>query len=176
KNYVFRNTIITCPLVDLYGDEKNWSQYSRFPYIWKKGPPANLRESKAPGINYHDPLFQHFLSGYKVYVCLENSYEPFWFTEKMVNAARAGCIPVYHAHPTVASKFLKGACWVDPKDFSFDARKTIEYALAQDINKFRSLNDSWLDSGILDNTTQDRVSERVCDLMVGKIHQAKEPL
>lgn len=173
KRYVFRNKFVTCPLVELFGNKQGWSQYSRFPFVWKKGLPSNFGGSKALGADYHDPLFLEFLSRYKVYVCLENSYEPFWFTEKFVNAARAGCIPVYHSHPTVAETFLKGARWVDPKDFSFDPRRTIKNALSQDIDGFRRANNAWLASKILLNTTQDRVMGRAFELMAHKILQAK---
>ena len=165
-----RNRMITCPLVDLYGSEQGWSQFTRFPFIWKQGRPANFCGNNAPGRDLHDPLFLEFLAGYKVYVCLENSYEPFWFTEKFVNAVRAGCIPVYRSHPTVEQTYLKGACWVDPKNFGFNPRKTIEQALAQDIHRIRSINDAWLDSGILEATHQDQVNEKVLNLMVEKIN------
>ena len=165
-----RNRMITCPLVDLYGSEPGWRQFSRFPYVWKKGLPSNFCGGKAPGADLHDPLFLEFLSRFKVYVCLENSYEPYWFTEKLVNAVRCGCIPVYHAHPTVRETFLKDAVWIDPKDFAFNPRRTIEYALAQDIHRIRSINDAWLDSGILENTRQDRVNEKVLSLMVENIN------
>jgi hypothetical protein len=168
-----RNRMITCPLVELYGSEKNWSQFSRFPFVWKKGLPSNFCGTKAPGLDLHDPIFLEFLSGYKVYVCLENSYEPDWFTEKFVNAVRAGCIPVYHPHPTVEKKRLKGAYWVDPKDFSFNPRRTIEHALAQDIHRIRGINDAWLDSGILADTAEDKVMRRVYELMAEKISTFK---
>jgi hypothetical protein len=72
--------------------------------------------------------------------------------EKFVNAARAGCIPIYHAHPSVKKRFLTGARWVDPADFGFSPHKTIEHALAQDQTESRRINNAWLMSGLLTET------------------------
>ncbi len=174
KHTWLRNRMVTCPLVELYGSRENWSEFSYFPFLRKQSLPANFRGHRAPGSDLHDPLFLEFLSGYKVYVCLENSYEPNWFTEKLVNAARAGCIPVYRAHPTVKKTYLKGAFWIDPKDFSFNPCKTVEYALAQDIQKVREINDAWLDCGTLADTAADKVMQRVYQLMNEKIKTFKK--
>ena len=174
RNYSLRNKMVTCPLVDLFGSENRWREYACFPCIWKRGLPPNWRGTKAPGSDYHDPLFFQFLSGYKVFICLENSFEPYWFTEKMVNAARAGCIPVYHCHPTVGETFLRGAKWVDPSDFDFNPRRTIEHALSQNIDEFRAANDAWLDSVILTETTQERVLNKTFQIMAEKINHAKD--
>jgi len=164
-----RNRMITCELVDLYGSKENWEQFRSFPYLWKKGLPKNFVFGKAPGGGLHDEKFRLFLSEYKVYICLENSYEPYWFTEKFVNSVRSGCIPVYHAHPTVRETFLKGAFWVDPADFKYNIKKTIKHALSLDINKIRAINDAWLESPILQLTLQKTVDETVLDLMTDKI-------
>jgi hypothetical protein len=102
-------------------------------------------------------------------VCLENSAEPHYFTEKFVNAARAGCIPVYHAHPTVRNEFLCDAKWVDPADFGFSPRRTIEYALAQDQSEFRRANDKWLKSGVLDETDDRNVLPMLHRIIRSKI-------
>ena len=45
------------------------------------------------------------------------------------NAARAGCIPVYHATQVVRQERLKGARWVDPADHGFDPKRTLEFAI-----------------------------------------------
>jgi hypothetical protein len=110
-----------------------------------------------------------FLSTYKVVVCLENCVEPYYFTEKFVNAVRAGSIPVYHAHPVVKERFLNGAKWVDPADFGFNPRRTIEFALAQNQAEFRQVNDSWLHSGILAETENNRVFSNLYKIIAGKI-------
>ena len=87
-------------------------------------------------------------------MCLENCTEAYYFTEKFVYAVRAGCIPVYHAHATVKTSFLSGARWIDPADFAFSPRRTIDFALNQDQMEFRSINDAWLESGILADTDE----------------------
>jgi hypothetical protein len=70
--------------------------------------------------------------------------------------------------------YLKGAFWIDPKDFSFNPYKTVEYALAQDIQKIREINDAWLDCGALADTSADKVMQRVYQLMNEKIKTFKK--
>jgi hypothetical protein len=136
--------------VELFGRRASWDQFIHFPCVWRRGVPWNYRGET--DLTHLQDSFCEFLSRYKVYVCIENSCEPYFFTEKFVNAARAGCIPVYHAHPTIADRFLKGAKWVDPADHGFNPRRTIDYALAADRSEFQKANDAWLDSGIVDET------------------------
>jgi hypothetical protein len=62
-------------------------------------------EQPTPGTSYYDDEHIRFLSAYKVAICLENCVEPYYFTEKFINAVRAACIPVYHAHATVKTPF-----------------------------------------------------------------------
>lgn len=145
-----RNRMVLQSNVELFGRREAWSQFRHFPAIWRRGTPPNYRGELAG--NHMDDQFREFLSGYKVCLCLENSCEPFYFTEKFVNAVRAGCVPVYHAHPSVAAKFLRGAKWVDPAQHGFSARRTIDFALAADGMEFQKANDTWLESGILDET------------------------
>lgn len=145
-----RNRMILESRVELFGRRAAWEQFTHFPQIWRRGVPSNF--SGETNLTHLQDNFCAFLSQYKVYVCLENSCEPGWFTEKLVNAARAACVPVYHAHPTVADRFLKGAKWVDPADHGFSAKRTVDYALAADQSEYQKANDAWLDSGIIDET------------------------
>ena len=172
KNYIrLRNRMILCPLVELYGRPDNWDRFRHFPALWRREPPGNY-VGEAPG-SHIDETFLAFLSGFKVCLCLENSCEPHYFTEKFVNAARAGCIPVYHAHPTVRERFLMDARWVDPADFDFSPRRTVDHALAQDIESFRQVNDRWLDSGVLDETTTAGFWNRICAIMREKLEHCR---
>jgi Glycosyltransferase family 10 (fucosyltransferase) C-term len=143
-------------------------RFRQFPKIWKTGHPANFK-GRAPGQGHFDDEYLSFLSAYKVAVCLENCVEPHYFTEKFVNAARAGCIPVYHAHPTVRDEFLRNAKWVDPSDFGFSPRSTIEYALAQDQSEFQCANDKWLKSSVLDETDDRNVLPMLHRIIRSKI-------
>jgi hypothetical protein len=162
-----RNRIILSPLVRLYGRSTAWSNFRHFPQFWKREAPKNYMGDVGGG--HLDDNFIKFLSGYKVCVCLENSCEPYYFTEKFVNAVRAGCIPIYHAHSTVKEAFLNGAFWIDPQDFNFNPIDTIEYALSQDIQTFRDTNDAWLDSGILNKMTFSGFWEQICSIMEYKL-------
>jgi hypothetical protein len=158
-----RNQMILDRLVELFGQPDAWANFRHFPKLWIHRPPDNYAGKASPSADVFSEENIRFLSGYKVAVCLENSTEPYYFTEKFVNAVRAGCIPVYHAHVTVKNSLLSGARWVDPAEFGFSSRRTIEFALDQDHEKIRSVNDTWLGSGILADTD---------DLKVfGKLHQ-----
>jgi hypothetical protein len=149
--------MILSPLVELFGKPESWAKFRSFPRIWQQRPPSSYQGCTSPGKDHFDEDHARFLSGYKVAVCLENCVEADYFTEKFVNAARAGCIPVYHAHSTVRSRFLASAKWVDPADFGFSPKRTIEYALTQDQAEYRRINDAWLESGILAETDNRKV-------------------
>lgn len=163
-----RNQMILCPLVELFGKPESWAKFRHFPRLWIQRPPANFQGRTSPGKDDKDEEHTRFLSAYKVAVCLENCAEPDYFTEKFVNAVRAGCIPVYHAHNSVKKRFLPGAKWVDPADFNFSPQRTIEFALVQDQAEFRRVNDAWLESGILAETDDQKVFP-----MLHKIIKAK---
>src|SRR6266545_2809427 len=135
--------------------------------LWFRRPPDNYVGRASPTAAVDDHI--RFLSAYKVAVCLENCTEPYYFTEKFVYAVRAGCIPVYHAHATVKTGFLSGARWIDPADFAFSPRRTIDFALNQDQMEFRSINDAWLESGILADTDERKVVPKLHEIISGKL-------
>ena len=164
-----RNQMILCPLVELFGRPEAWAKFRHFPKLWIQRPPANFQGRSSPGKDDKDEEHTRFLSGFKVAVCLENCTEPDYFTEKFVNAARAGCIPVYHAHPSVKKRFLAGAKWIDPVDFGFSPQRTIEYALTQDQFEFRRVNDAWLASSILAETDDRSVFPTLHKMMKAKL-------
>jgi len=168
KHIWLRNWMVLRSEVDLFGNPEKWRNFRAFPHIWLKGPPPNFL-GKPPGKHQYDTEYINFLSNYKVCICLENTCEPYYFTEKFVNAVRAGCIPIYNAHETVADRFLKNAKWIDPKWFGYSAKRTIKYALSQDINDYRRINDKWLESGILADTDDSKLMERLHPLVKKKL-------
>jgi hypothetical protein len=157
--------------VELFGRLDAWASFRHFPKLWIQRPPDNYRGQASPGADIYDDEHMRFLSRYKVAVCLENSVEPHYFTEKFVNAARAGCIPVYHPHPTVRNRFLVGAKWVDPADFDFSPERTIKFALAADQSAFREKNDEWLRSGILAETDDRNLFSRLHTIIEAKLNR-----
>jgi len=85
------------------------------PAGWLSRPaaPANYR-GEIPG-DWPEEQKRELLAGYKVAVCRENSYEPYYFTEKFVEAVCAGCVPVYRAHPTSPREFCAARYgWIPP--------------------------------------------------------------
>jgi hypothetical protein len=155
--------------VELFGKPEAWANFRHFPKLWIQRPPDNYGGRASPSADIYGEQNIRFLSGYKVAVCLENSAEPCYFTEKFVNAVRAGCIPVYHAHATVKTSFLSGARWIDPADFGFSSRRTIEFALDQDQTNFRAVNDAWLESGILSDTDDLKVLAKLHEIVSAKL-------
>jgi hypothetical protein len=166
-----RNRMILCPLVELFGRPESWAKFRHFPRLWVQRPPSNFQGRSALGKDHMDEEHIRFLSGYKVSVCLENCVETDYFTEKFVNAARAGCIPVYHAHPSVRKRFLAGAKWVDPADFGFSPQRTIEYALAQDQAEYRRANDAWLKSGVLEESDDHKAFPQLHKILKAKLEK-----
>jgi hypothetical protein len=86
----------------------------------------------------------------------------------MVNAARAGCVPIYHAHSTVRERFLQGARWIDPADHDFNVERTIRAALAADHDRIREQNYTWLQSSQLDPTEGYAIWTRIANILVDR--------
>src|SRR5262249_1345893 len=160
----FRTRFILHPSIDLYGARESWSRFRRWPWSRPGAPPNYRGPTTAP--NCYLPNYIEFLSRYRINVCMENACTPYWFTEKFVNAARAGCVPVYYAHPTVRDSFLKGAKWIDPADFRFDISATLQAAQKCDAAAFRDQNYRWLQNELLQTTEGYAVWSRIADLFV----------
>jgi hypothetical protein len=155
--------------VELFGKPDAWANFRHFPKLWIQRPPDNYAGKASPSSDIYGDKKVQFLSDYKVAVCLENCAEAYYFTEKFVDAVRAGCIPVYHAHATVKNRFLSGARWIDPADFAFSPRRTIDFALNQDQMEFRSINDAWLESGILADTDELKLVPKLHEIISAKL-------
>lgn len=161
-----RNRFILHPDVDLFGDPASWARFRRWPWS-RPGPPPNYR-----GVHGHwwlDAGHITALARYRMAICLENASLPYYFTEKLVNAARAGCVPVYHAHPTVREKYLQGACWIDPADYGFDASRTLAAARKADAQKMREQNWKWLQTPAVKSTEGFGIWSLVADYFVERI-------
>ena len=89
-----RNRFVTHPLVWLHGRRSGWSGFRKWGPLSRASLPGNYRGELDWKRGWMAEDQVKFLEAYKVAVCLENSIEPFYFTEKFVNAARAGCRPL----------------------------------------------------------------------------------
>lgn len=160
SRFRLRNKFILSKSVALYGQENSWKNFRNIWGFGIKKKPCNYYGE--PKVRWHSTRAHlEYLSRFNVIVCMESFVEPFYFTEKFVNAARAGCIPVYHAHPTVRDGILKGASWVDPVAFKFDPELTIEFALDQNIEDYREKNWNWLKKDSVIETTEDQLWEKI---------------
>jgi hypothetical protein len=174
RHFRLRNSFILHPSVDLYGNAGAWARFRRRPWS-KPGPPQNYRGPTSAS-HWYKPDHIEALAHYRINVCLENASMPYWFTEKFVNAVRAGCVPVYHAHPTVRDGVLRGARWVDPADFAFNVPATLAAARACDAAALREHNYRWLQSEALRLTEGYAIWSRIADLFVERItgtHQTR---
>jgi len=163
----FRTSFILHPTIDLYGSRDSWARFRRWPWS-KPNPPVNYcGPTTAP--NCYLPDYVAFLSRYRINVCLENAFMPYWFTEKFLNAARAGCVPVYHAHPTIRDSFLRGARWIDPADFEFNISATLAAARASDTSACRDQNYRWLSSELLRTTEGYAIWSRIADIFYRRV-------
>lgn len=148
---------------DIFGPVNSWERFRINVFSKAEFPPNYKGEC---------PVGQKllFLSKYHACVCLENSCEPFYFTEKFPDAVRAGCVPIYHAHPTVKEEFLQGAVWVDPGDYGFDAQLTMEAALKMDRSAVADTNTRWLnESGILERTSVFAVYKKLAGILNARV-------
>jgi hypothetical protein len=140
-----RNRFVTHPMVRLHGRRQGWKQFQKWGPLSPRALPENYQGELVWKEGWMAESQVEFLSRFQVAVCMENSIEPYYFTEKFVNAARAGCVPVYHAHPTVREGVLRGAAWIDPADYQFDVSRTIQAALAAPLSDVHSANRLWLE-------------------------------
>jgi hypothetical protein len=150
----------------IYGPEGRWMQF-RLHTFSRTGPP--------PGYQGGCRSKPETLSQYHACICLENTCEPLYFTEKFLDSVRAGCVPIYHAHPTVKSALLEGARWVDPADYGWDGRATVAAALKLDRREVDQANQKWLcQHPRLHLTTLPFVYSRLAEILalkaVGKIN------
>jgi len=153
-----RNRFLLARRVDVYGATWGWDLY-RMPGRWLKGPPRN--HMGAIEMADYESNKLRVMTRYHSAVCLENSLEPHYFTEKFIHAVMAGCVPIYTPHPSVRDHFLPGARWVDPTDFDGDVRATINYALGVDRQEYQEANDAWFRSPLIQATKHTAVWERI---------------
>jgi hypothetical protein len=165
----FRNHFVTHPLVRLHGRLSSWSQFRKWGPLSSPSLPANY----VGELNWDHAWMSEdqvtFLSKYKVAVCLENSIEPYYFTEKFLNAARAGCVPIYRAHQTVRDGILKGAFWIDPADHGLDATRTIKAALAAPLEEVHAKNRAWMASPAVEATHFNGVWKQLAGIFSRKL-------
>lgn len=138
-----RNSFALHPNVDLYGSTENWKELMQQATSIRQLPSNFVREIAHPW-NSLDKF--KTMARYHSAICLENATEPFYFTEKFYAAAQVGCIPIYHAHPTVSETILKSARWVDPIDFDFDVEATLLFALSVERESYAKQNYLWLNT------------------------------
>lgn len=157
-----RNRFATAEGVDLFGNPAKWAAYRAG---WASLPrlPGSFRGPVAGGWGSQEKV--ELMCSYRVAVCMESIAEPWYFSEKFVDAVRAGCVPVYHAHPTVAASVLRGATWVDPADFDFEPGPTLRHALDLSREDVAARNDAWLASDEVLATRLDRVLSRIADAL-----------
>jgi len=158
----FRNKLITDPRVDLYG-RSGWKNY-RARWYSRAGSPANYCD-EIPG-DWPAVEKRELQSKYKVAVCLENMNEPWYFTEKFVEAVVAGCVPVYRAHESIRSSVLSGASWIEPADYGNDAAATLSSALNCDSDQILSKNQHWLaNSSAFCSSNANSVFRRISEVL-----------
>ena len=157
----YRNRFVTNHLVDLFG-RRDWLAY-RSRRFGPTRPPSNYKGEIAGTTPLPDKL--RLMSDYIANVCMENVNEPYYFTEKFVEAARAGCVPVYRAHSTNA-RVLEGAVWIDPADHDDDPEATIRAALEANDTEIRERNAAWLaESRPLAETSHFEVFKRIAQIL-----------
>jgi hypothetical protein len=159
-----RNDFCVHPLVDLYGRRSSWDKFLRRFFSGRCAPRNYLGDFQG---DWRSNQLIEMYSRYKAVVCMENSVETNYFTEKFVNAVRGGAVPIYHAHPSVREGILHGAAWVDPADYGFDPGRTVAAALDADLSDFQQVNAKWLHSDCVAATESSRVRDDLCDRILG---------
>lgn len=172
-SFLLRNYFITRKRVSLYGSYDSWIRYPHrlFPKRFQK-PPNNYC-GEIGGWVYDDKSTIEKLAKFHALICFENSYEPYYFTEKLVFAVAAGCIPIYLPHPTVSREFLNGCYFINPIKHMFRSKYIFEAALNTPIEEVWNQNEIWLKKHLerKDGTREDQLWERVSSLISSRINQ-----
>ena len=83
---------------------------------------------------------------------------------------KAGCVPIYHAHPSVKAAFLEGAIWVDPEDYNFDAKATMDAALRMNREEVAVANTRWIQTNPqFKETSFENVYLQLADILKKKV-------
>lgn len=125
----------------IFGPKGQWARF-QLRVFGPKGPPSTYQGEIPFGVG---PKLDRLLE-YRACICLENSAESLYFTEKFPHAVLAGCIPIYHAHPSVKQAFLQGAIWIDPADYDWDPKATMVAAENLNREEVDKANRLWLES------------------------------
>jgi len=89
--------------------------------VYGQGWPFNLAKPEEEARQEGADLFALKVAQYQKYrfaLCFENTWSPYYVTEKIWQTVLAGCLPIYHAGPqhTVYQDFPKGS-FIDYADF-----------------------------------------------------------
>ncbi len=155
----YRNRVVSHPNIDLFG-RSSWNRYRKNWYSWPKAP-SNYK-GEIPG-DWPAEEKRNLQASYKVAVCLENMNEPYYFTEKFVEAVIAGCIPVYRAHETVRDTVLRGAVWAEASSLASKHPTTV--ALEMDLVRVQKANLQWLESKALGDTHAKIVYSKIASIL-----------
>ena len=162
-----RNRFNVHPLVQLFGPRDTWALWRKWPWSSPRLP-ANF--SGEVSVSWYKRDIVEFLSGFHAVVSMENTATENYFSERFVNTVRAGAVPIYHAHPSVKANYLRGAAWIDPADFGFDADKTLTAAFRADRSVYAAANHRWLlDGAPALRTLESRVVEQIANAIKRRI-------
>jgi hypothetical protein len=84
------------------------------------------------------------ISNYKFNICFENSIYPGYFTEKLLHAKIAGCIPIYYSDKSYSSDFNTNCC-INLIDFD-NVYELLEYIkkIDNDVDLYESIKNEKL--------------------------------
>jgi hypothetical protein len=165
-----RSCFVASPSVDLYGSRINWQRYQKSIFSRPQLPSNYCGEVSG---DYCTKEKIDWLARYKVCVCLENACEPYYFTEKFVDAVRGGCIPIYRAHPTVDRGILAGAKWVDAAAFKFNAAAAVRFACESNIEAYWEANDAWLNTEAVKATSWLGVHKKIGEILALRLDERR---
>lgn len=158
----FRNRFITRPGVDLFG-RSGWRHYRAGRFSLRPSAPRNY-QGELPG-DWPAEGKRELMARYRVAICMENMNEPYYITEKIVEAVSAGCVPVYRSEAGLRDTVLKGAAWIDPVHYDGSPERTMRAAFEVDPDEFRRRNAIWLRGEALAATSQSAVFRRIAAIL-----------
>lgn len=96
-----------------------FQELSTYKKVDSCGSYMNNLDMSCPG-GHSSPEYLDFISRYKFMICFENSSQPNYFTEKLMNAYYGGTIPIYWGDPLIFDKVNPDAILYLKSDFTKD--------------------------------------------------------
>jgi hypothetical protein len=123
NNYNYKTNFCLFAVSNSSCQQRNnmFTELSKYKRVDSCGKFMNNMDKSCPG-NFGSPEYFDFISNYKFMICFENTSQPNYFTEKLINAYYGGAIPIYWGCSNLSDYVNMDSLLYLPKDYSENQR------------------------------------------------------